>query len=452
LNKLFSPALIFFLLLSTFVLPTPVRAAAQTYYVSPGGFDTNDGSSAHPWHTIQHGADQLAPGDTLLINPGTYQESGITITHGGTAGNPVTLKANGTGVIIDKSGAINTSRQDALFITYANYVVVDGLTIQNSSRAGVRIDNSDHVTVRNSTFANNHTWGIFTDFSDYTTVDNSESYGAALQHGIYICNSRDYPTIRHNRLHDNAGCGLHMNGDISQGGDGIISFGLVEGNIIYNNGTSGGSAINMDGVTDTIVRNNLIYNNHASGISIFQIDGGSGSRRNKILNNTILEPANTRWPINIPEYDHQADPPLPDPGNTSNQVFNNILYNQDSWKGVITIGPSALTGFSSDYNVLMDRLSADGDDTVISLATWQGMGYDAHSLIATPAQLFSNPALNDYHLSATSPALNKGVALSDVTNDLEGRSRPSGAAYDIGAYEAPGPQPYKHYLSRVVKP
>jgi parallel beta-helix repeat protein len=446
MNRTLSHCFALLILIAALVFASPVRAQGQTYYVSTGGADGNDGSSAHPWRTIQHGADQLAPGDTLLIAPGVYQEGGITITKGGTAGNPVTLKANGAGAIIDKSGT--GSRQDALFITYANYVVVDGLTIQNATRAGVRIDSSDYVTVRNSVFANNKTWGLFTDFSNYTTVENSESYGAVNQHGIYISNSSDYPTIRHNRLHDNYMCGLHMNGDISmQPGDGIISHGVVEGNIIYNNGTGGGSGINMDGVTDTIVRNNLLYNNHASGISAYQIDGGSGSRRNKIYNNTILMPADGRWAINIPEPDSS----LADPGNTYNQVFNNILYSQHAWRGTITIGPSDLTGFNSDYNVLMDRLSADGNDTVISLATWQGMGYDKHSLIATPAQLFVNPGANDYHLSATSPAVDKGTFLSDVPDDLEGRPRPLGITYDMGAYETPGPLPLKLYLPRVVK-
>ncbi len=130
---------------------------------------------------------------------------------------------------------------------------MDGLTIQNAIRAGMRIDNSHHVTVRNCTFANNGTWGLFTDF---TTVEDCESYGAADEHGIYISNSSDYPTIRGNRLHHNNGCGLHMNGDISMGGDGIISYALVERNIIYENGAGGGSGINMDGVTNSVIRNN----------------------------------------------------------------------------------------------------------------------------------------------------------------------------------------------------
>ena len=450
MNKKLNPWLVIFMLLAGLVFTSPVKAQAQTYYVSTGGSDSSDGSMTHPWRTIQHGADRLSPGATLLISPGIYQESGITVTHGGTAAAPVTIKASGSGVIIDKSGS--GSRQDGFLITYANYVMVDGLIFQNSNRAGMRIDHSDHVTVRNSIFANNKTWGLFTDFSNYTTVEDSESYGAVEQHGIYISNSSDYPTIRHNRLHDNAKCGLHMNGDISmQPGDGIISYGLVEGNIIYNNGVLGGSGINMDGVTDTIVRNNLLYNNHASGISLYQTDGGSGSRRDKIFNNTILMPSDGRWDINIPEPDSS----LPNPGNTSNQVINNILYNVHEWRGVITIGPSDRIGFRSDYNTLMNRLSADGDDTVISLAAWQAMGYDMHSLIATPAQLFTKPDANDYHLLPASPAVDAGSLLSDVPDDLEGSPRPSGFGFDMGAYEYLTPLldlPYKVYLPGIFNP
>ncbi|MDR3574158.1 MAG: right-handed parallel beta-helix repeat-containing protein [Anaerolineaceae bacterium] len=449
MNKTHISCIMLLILLVSLANTSPAKAQGQTYYVSTSGSDSSDGSNAHPWLTIQHGADKLKPGDTLLINPGIYKESGIIVSNGGTAAAAVTIKANGSGVIIDNSGS--GMHQDGLLITYANYVVVDGLTFQNSKRAGMRIDNSDHVTVRNSTFANNETWGLFTDFSNYTTVEDSESYGAKLQHGIYISNSSDYPTISHNRLHDNADCGLHMNGDISMGGDGIISYGLVEGNIIYNNGVSGGSGINMDGVTDTIVRNNLLYNNHASGISAYQIDGGSGSQRDKIYNNSILMPSDGRWDINIPE----PDTSLPNPGNTYNKVYNNILYNAHPYRGVITVGPSDLAGFNSDYNVVMSRFSTDDGDSILSLTTWQSMGYDRHSLIATPYQLFINAGKNDYHLSPGSPAVDAGTTLSDVPNDLEGALRPSGLAYDIGAYEYFTPLlnlPDKVYLPGIFIP
>jgi hypothetical protein len=48
-----------------------------------------------------------------------------------------------------------------------------------------------------------------------------------------------------------------------------------------------------------------------------------------------------------------------------------------------------------------------------------------------------NPAGNDYHLKTRSPAINAGTTLADVTDDLDGVTRPQGAGYDIGCYEAP---------------
>lgn len=399
---------------------TPASAQEQTYYVAVTGSDTSgDGSQAHPWATIQHAATQVSAGDTVLINPGSYS-GGIHVEAGGTAAEPVIYQATGAGVIVEGSGG----ERDAFFIDQADYVTVEGLVIQHADRAGMRISQSHHVTVRNMTFADNGRWGLFTDFSDYTLVEDSESYGAALEHGIYISNSSDYPTIRRNRLHHNHGCGLHMNGDISMGGDGIISFGLVEDNIIFENGLGGGSAINMDGVTDTVVRNNLLYDNHASGISLYQIDGGSGSTNNRVLNNTILMPSDGRWAINIPEAN-----------DTNNQLFNNILYSYHGWRGSISIATPTLPGFESDYNVLVDRLSTDSGDTVISLAEWQALGYDAHSISATPEQLFQYPAGDNYHLRSGSPAVDSGVLLIDVIDDLEGNLRPLGSQYDIGAYE-----------------
>lgn len=54
----------------------PVRAA--TYYVAaedPKAADTNDGTEAAPWKTINRSLKALKPGDTVLIKNGTYRES-----------------------------------------------------------------------------------------------------------------------------------------------------------------------------------------------------------------------------------------------------------------------------------------------------------------------------------------------------------------------------------------
>lgn len=427
MNRLLSLLLVCFLLLAL----QPARAQGQVYVVDPSGSDlTGDGSAAHPWASIRFAATQVSAGDTVLINPGTY-EGGVIVETGGTPSEPVTFRANGSGVVIEGSGG----ERDAFFITYADYVVVEGLTIRHATRAGMRIDNSQHVSVRGCVFANNGTWGLFTDFSDYTLVEDSESYGAVDEHGIYISNSSDYPTIRRNRLHHNNACGLHMNGDISMGGDGIISYALVEDNIIYENGAGGGSGINMDGVTNTIVRNNLLYGNHAGGISMYQIDGGSGSHHNQVLNNTIHMASNGRWAINIP-----------DQSNTDNHLYNNILYSDHSYRGSISLGPAAMAGFISDYNVVMDRFTTDDGDSVLSLAEWQALGYDAQSFIAAPGELFANYAGDNYHLKAGSPAIDAGIFLGTVLHDLEGYPRPAGSAHDIGAYEFPQAVEWDNFL------
>src|SRR5690606_31166622 len=235
----------------------------------------------------------------------------------------------------------------------------------------------------------------------------------------------DRPVIRGNTSWGNRANGIHMNGDAEMGGDGVISQAVVEGNTIHGNGQGGGgSGINMDGVRDSLIRNNLIYASHASGISLYRIDGGAPSSGNRVLNNTVLVASDGRWALNIQD------------GSSGNTIRNNIFWNAHGFRGSIDISPDSLPGFDSDYNVVMDRLTTNGGDTVLTLAQWRAQtGQDAHSRVATPAQLFVAPATDDYHLAPTSPALDTGETRTDVPSDLEGVPRPQGAGTDVGAYE-----------------
>ena len=51
---------------------------------------------------------------------------------------------------------------------------------------------------------------------------------------------------------------------------------------------------------------------------------------------------------------------------------------------------------------------------------------------------FVNAPGADFHLQASSPAIDKGSSLNAPSNDFEGNIRPQGAGYDIGAYESEG--------------
>ena len=439
--------------------PTPGRAQPQlatTYHVAPDGDDSSDGSAANPWRTLQHAVDAVAPGDTILVHAGQY--AGARIEQSGTANAPITLSAApGETATIDRPGPANRHNSNLELETWEGsgtvaYWIIANLEVRSAPNWGIDIRGSDsakshHITVRGSFVhhngLNSGTTGIFAAFTDDVLIEDNDSSGNG-EHGIYVNNSSDRFTIRGNRLHHNAAAGIHLNGDASQGGDGIMSDGLVENNIIYENGSAGGAGINMDGVTSTTLRNNLLYHNHASGIAIFQQDGAVCSQNNQVLHNTILMPDDGRWALIIG-----------DTACVDNQLFNNILFSYHSYRGSINLPAGTVSGLVSDYNILVDRLTIDDGDSILTLAQWQALGYDTHSFLATPGQLFADEAAADYHLPPNSPAIDTGRDNLNVSTDLDGHPRPAGAGYDIGAYEygsQPTPLDQTSYLPLLRQP
>jgi parallel beta-helix repeat protein len=404
-------------------------AFPATYYVAPGGSDANPGTSSQPWATLQHAADTMLPGDTTLVASGAY--AGFRAETVGQAGAPITIAAApGAAVLVNAPGPICRHTSNIEVENYdlrVQYWVIDGIESYNSAKYGIDIRNADYITVQNCYTHNNASTGIFMAFANNATVQYNETASNG-EHGIYYSNSGDYPTIRGNNSHHNYACGIHMNGDASMGGDGTISYALVEQNVLWENGNGGGgSAINCDGVTDSIFRNNLAYNNYASGISLYAIDGAVGSSRNKVYNNTFYFPSGGRNVVNIPKSGKGRPSP------TGNEIFNNVLYTGNTSKCSIWVySTAALAG--SNNNAVVDRFCADGKRT-ITFAAWRDRGFDAASFLATPAQLFVDPASSDFHLKTGSLAANTGATLAEVTNDFDGESRPQGSAYDVGCYE-----------------
>jgi len=422
--------------------------AADTYYVSSAGHDTNVGTTVSaPFRTLQKAANSVQPGDTILMRPGTY--AGARIERSGASNAPITLRAEVPGTAVINTNGPACKRKSNLEIeTWASpYVVrhwvVEGLVIEGLktlgpiTNYGIDARSTQFLVIRGNTVSNSAITGIFTAFSyDCTIEGNTSAYNG--EHGIYYNNSSDRFAIRGNTLHHNANAGLHMNADVTVPpgsgtpwiGDGIISDGVIENNTIYANG-KGGAAINMDGVENALVRNNLIHTTtNNSGIALFRGNAAIASRRNRILNNTIvMAPQNPGWAVNLTSADC-----------VSNQVFNNILYNPHGFRGSISIAVPNLDGFVSDYNAVVNRFSADGGGSNMGLAAWQALGYDTHSILAVPGNLFVQ-ADTDFHLRAASPAIDRGTPLPDVTADHANLARPlDGNAdgtntWDLGAFE-----------------
>ena len=422
-------------------LSLPVWAA--TYYVDVNGNNANPGSAAQPWRTLQYAADRVAAGDTIIVKAGAY--AGFRIGKTGTASALITIKADaGARPLLNALSAANRHQsiiEIESFDATLSYIVIEGFEITGAPRHGVDLRDTSYVTVRNCNSHDNGKAtrgdGIFTAFSDHDLLQGNECWNNS-EHGIYHSNSADYPTIRGNRLYRNQGAGLHMNGDLSQGGDGQISFGLIEKNIVYENGAAGGSGINCDGVSDSVIRNNLLYNNRASGISLYAIDAAQGSSNNKVYHNTIVMGANARWALNIPASTEGQSHPV------NNEIKNNILIHPDT-RGSISAYATTQSALRSDYNIVVNRFSRDDGNSFIDFNTWKMTGQDAHSIVSTSAAIFVDAANGNYQLKAAAPALNAGVTGLNVNEDLAGAARPQGSAPDIGCYElatgTPNPTP-----------
>ncbi|MFN0214053.1 MAG: right-handed parallel beta-helix repeat-containing protein [Saprospiraceae bacterium] len=410
-------------LLIALLLLCSVHLPATTYYVSNAGNNSNSGLSlAQAFLTIQRGADVAVAGDIVLVANGTY--AGFDFRNkNGTAANRVVFQTIGTNALINTKGPI---RNDGINIENADYVTVDGFVVNGmpGNGNGVRVVTSDFCVVRNCSCDGNAERGILTGFTDDILIENNVCTNSVDEHGIYVSNSSDRPIVRFNTCYGNNSIGIHFNGDLSSGGDGIISDAQVYGNILHDNGQAAG--INMDGLLNPVIFNNLIYNNHfGQGIALFQQDGAIPTQGAKIFNNTIIVPFDGRWGILVKNG-----------SNIGTQVYNNVILNFHPWRGCIAVENTSQ--FASDYNILHNKMSASGDGSAISLALWQALGFDTHSQLADPlTDIFEDPANGDFHLADNSQAINMGTAIVGpfVSVDLDGKARPFGTAFDIGCYE-----------------
>ncbi len=86
---------IFFLMLLSVIY----KCQANTYFVSPKGYDTNQGTSIKPFKTINKASYVAVPGDTILVREGIYRER-VAPVRGGKAGAPIVYMAEPNKTVI----------------------------------------------------------------------------------------------------------------------------------------------------------------------------------------------------------------------------------------------------------------------------------------------------------------------------------------------------------------
>ncbi len=365
--------------------------------MSPSGNDGNSGTQAQPFRTIQHAADIVNPGETVIVEDGTYTGTGtgtacasgssrpvVCLTRGGTSTQWVTFKSqNPLGAKID--GQSNTSTYGFDFLAGASYIRIDGFDVFGMGNATgdasgfVIFQGGDDVVITHNEI---HDIGRLC-----TDTTNGET-------AIFIANAR--VTVDSNRIHD---IGRFAPGE--NGCTPATSYYTNHDHGLYINGNSGTGSPGASSVT---VTNNLIWN-IARGWPI-QIYPGTVTNVS-ILNNTF---AGTN-PFSSGQIIVAA--------NTSNlRVVNNIFYQP------LAAGINFYSGTHAGMTVSNNMSSTPLATSTPSDVTFANNVENADPLLT-----------GTFQLTPASPAIDAGMSLAEVPVDIAGTTRPQGAGWDIGAYE-----------------
>src|ERR1035437_7497738 len=200
--------------------------AAVTYYVSPSGSDSNPGTLASPFLTIQKGVGSVSPGDTIIVRDGTYTPPPSAGCSGGT----------GDMVAINKSGT--ASARITLKAEHKWGAVLDA---QLACHTAIYLYNYQYWNIQDLQVTNAYWWGI------------ASNAGASNF------------TVKGNKIHDigrrvdNSNLGI-VGFYAGPGSDNVT----LDGNLIYNIGRTSGAYVDHDhGIyvhsTNTNIINNIFY-------------------------------------------------------------------------------------------------------------------------------------------------------------------------------------------------
>lgn len=251
----------------------------STYYVSPDGNDTNNGSTSSPFKTISKAVEKMNAGDTLLLRGGTYYER-LDLTKSGNASSYYTIKAYpGETPILDGSQAKDSLSGDSALVFQGNsYWKIDGLSIQNYHSAGIYLKNgANNINMNNLKIYSidpltDTNYGCSAIFSEGNvqncSVTNSDIHNVGLKydrnwhHGIYITGGAQYWKIDNNKIHDNGGSAIHLYNGSSFSGKNIT----ITNNTLYNNHKTGLTM--WTNANNNTIKNNIFYNNTSYDLEI----------------------------------------------------------------------------------------------------------------------------------------------------------------------------------------
>lgn len=472
-------------------------ATAADFYVSPRGDDTNPGTLAQPWRTVQKAADSLAPGETAWIRGGVYREL-VTIRASGAAPDQwITFRAyEGEKPILDgrRVPLPADSEVALLLIRDCRYVRVQGLELRNfSSRTadvvpcGIFVTGtSEHLQIlgnRIHHIATTAKDGNALGLAVYGTantpirqlvIDRNEIHHCKLgsSESLVLNGNITEFEVTNNRVHDNNNIGIDFigfEGTCADPAQDRPRDGVCRDNTVWNIKSFGNPAygrvyaaggIYVDGGTRILVERNVVH--HCDiGVELASEHAGRSTSEITLRENLIY--LNRVGGIFLGGYDELRG------ATESCFIHHNTLYQNDTRRSgngelclqhfvlnnaithnIFFAGKQRLlignlpphTGNTFDYNLYFAPKGGEPEWEWMS-TRYSGFdeyrsatGADAHGLFADP--LFTRASAADFQLTPMSPAVDAGdpaFAAAPNETDLEGAPRIIGVRVDLGADE-----------------
>jgi pectate lyase-like protein len=411
------------------------QAQATTYYIdgsNSSASDSNPGTSAQPWKTINKANSTLAAGDTVFIKAGTYTTY-ISPSRSGTATARITYQNFGSDVVTIQNASYG------IFLDGNSYITVQGINFFNLDQFMWLQNSSNHNTIAYCNFdqfrnvgwsgskiyqSSSYNWvhhsrftkyGFFdsssegtildigneetqTDFSNYNLLEDSQLYWAG-HHVLGVFGK--FNVIRRNVMHNENWSSGHGSRVVYVAGyEANSGQNLFDSNIISYSGVPTeswgrpGLSIHTD---HNIIRRNAFYHNNMPGINLYTNDSYyQGPQYNVIYNNSFLHNGYSTS-SSADSWYHSAISMVNDGTMwtiNGNEVKNNLYYLHSTANGFHNANQSDQI-FAGNWNG-----ETQGDPKYVS----------GNSTLGDPL----STASPDLHLQASSPAIDKGVALTTI--------------------------------------
>jgi hypothetical protein len=232
------------------------------------GNDSDPGTLAQPWRTVQKALNTLAAGQRALVRGGIYTQD-LSWSRAGTASAPITVAAYPGEIVILHAAAISG---DTFPIRISgSYFRLQGFVLENAtgiSSTNVYFEGTPHhVELSNNELRFSQDQGMFVEDGAHDLQilanrihDNGLGHqpGQHQSHGIYIEGKNHL--VANNVIYDHPfGFGIQ----VYPSNQGTI----VVGNTVVGSGYSGLVVGGPDGVSNITIRNNVFANNDQYGVS-----------------------------------------------------------------------------------------------------------------------------------------------------------------------------------------